>query len=397
MLASAAANYRSHVPQTKQATPPHSGAVAEVLNLDEGQLLFDPENPRLPPSVDGADDTAVLAWMLGDSSLLDLIRSIAQDGYFGGEPILVAKTWDSHPTFDGTYLVVEGNRRLAAIRLLSKPELAPRRTASVRELSAEARVRTQLVPSLVYETRQEILERLGYRHITGIKEWDSIAKARFLRQLLGKPPATRPARATKLRFLASRVGAGNRTDYVRRLLNGLALFDFADERTFWNLEGVNDETVKFSLLTTAISYERIARWIELDPDKHLVPNGFKEVNVRRLFEWMYSPTGPGRKPVVPESRALGQLAEVVGNPRAERLLIETGSLAQAALLTDVPIKAFRESLSNGLAMLQVAVREISAASVATTIEDRDLAQESLNVARSILRLVEAGLVDAVDA
>ena len=46
---------------------------------------------------------------------------------------------------------------------------------------------TQL-PVLKFKERNEILDYLGYRHITGIKQWSSLAKAKYLKELRERKP-----------------------------------------------------------------------------------------------------------------------------------------------------------------------------------------------------------------
>jgi ParB-like chromosome segregation protein Spo0J len=105
---------------------------SDIQRIDIGRLEFDAFNPRLPRTVDGRNQTAVLSWMLEDASLLELMRSIAIQDYFPGEPLLVV------PLAGDRAVVVEGNRRLAAARLLAEPRSASVRKVAVREIADEA-------------------------------------------------------------------------------------------------------------------------------------------------------------------------------------------------------------------------------------------------------------------
>ena len=144
-------------------------------------LRFDPSNPRIPTDVDPSDEQAVLDWMLQDAGLVELMGSIAVNGFFPAEPLLIT------PADTGTgYWVLEGNRRLAAVKLLLEPERAPRRKAAVAMTAAEVTDHDALrrLPCVEFASRREVLDYLGYRHITGIKEWEPAAKARYLREPL---------------------------------------------------------------------------------------------------------------------------------------------------------------------------------------------------------------------
>lgn len=93
-------------------------AAGQYLVLPLDKLHLDPENPRLPKGVRTADESAILQWMLVNGCLPGLMESIVSSEYCYAEPLLVV------PAQDG-YVVVEGNRRLAALRRLHKPEWLP--------------------------------------------------------------------------------------------------------------------------------------------------------------------------------------------------------------------------------------------------------------------------------
>ena len=141
------------------------------------QLVFDPKNPRLPKTLDKSDEQAIIGEMLRDALLIELMASIGVNGYFSGEPLLVLRR------DDGRFDVVEGNRRLAAVKLLNDPASAPYKKKAVLAASEEAEHRPSELPVIIYDDRDEILDYLGYRHITGIKAWGPLAKARYLRDL----------------------------------------------------------------------------------------------------------------------------------------------------------------------------------------------------------------------
>jgi hypothetical protein len=69
-------------------------------------LEFDPENPRLPSTIDKENEQAVLEWMLDDATIIELMRSIGENGYFEEEPLLVVKSAGR----SSGYIVVEGSK-----------------------------------------------------------------------------------------------------------------------------------------------------------------------------------------------------------------------------------------------------------------------------------------------
>ena len=86
--------------------------------IDTALLDFDPHNPRLLEDlVKKPTEAQVIKAMADMADLSELVESIASNGYIDIEPLIVQSA--------GTrYVVLEGNRRLAAIRLLQNPDLA---------------------------------------------------------------------------------------------------------------------------------------------------------------------------------------------------------------------------------------------------------------------------------
>src|SRR5437588_164823 len=103
----------------------------EFIALDV--LHFDPRNPRFPTrkSLDVSAERQVLEWMLDDATIIELMKSIGESGYFEVEPLLVI----AKPKEQGHFLVIEGNRRLAALILLNYPQRAPIKKQAVLEAS----------------------------------------------------------------------------------------------------------------------------------------------------------------------------------------------------------------------------------------------------------------------
>lgn len=339
------------------------------------RLLFDPQNPRLPRSIDRHSRSSVLEWMLTDATLIELMGSIGEQGYFPGEPILVvpSQPGKDDPATD-SFTVVEGNRRLAAVILLLDPKSAPARRSAVADVAGAAPHSPDRLPALVFERRAATLDYLGFRHVTGIKEWTPLAKARFLKELFDEHRDARP-RPKVLRELALTIGS--RSDYVARLLTTLAVFDYVVEAEFFDLVGVDEESIEFSLLSTALSYRAIAQFVGLETSRDPAVTHLKHRNLRDLVDWTFCEREGGR--IVGESRQLRELAAVVESSRALKLLRRGGSLDTAVLLTDEPSRTFRKTIRLAKDKLEIALNQIH------LIED--LAQEDVDLLSDLQRLV----------
>ena len=135
-------------------------------------LLFDPLNPRVPVSRRSSGQESIVQYMIDNENLIDVIASIGEQNFFPGEPLLVVKSSTEQDKYD----VVEGNRRLASLFVLNNLELVTSKKNAIRQLVEEAKFKPDSVPTLLFDTRDEILDYLGYKHITGIDDWDSLQK-----------------------------------------------------------------------------------------------------------------------------------------------------------------------------------------------------------------------------
>lgn len=96
-------------------------------------LHLDPRNVRLE-TPEGVPESDLIQDLFSNEKAIDLVNGIAKVGWLTHEvPIVVER--------DGKYVVVEGNRRVAALKAVQNPYLAPEYQARISKL-------TQSIPSL---------------------------------------------------------------------------------------------------------------------------------------------------------------------------------------------------------------------------------------------------------
>lgn len=308
-------------------------------------LEFDPQNPRFYRLNDASSKSAVIEEMLDDEGAQDLMRSIGEKGYFPGEPMLVARTED------GKLIVVEGNRRLAAVKLLNG-EIPPpaRRKTSISDIQNSAVVKPpEAVPCLIYENRVDILRYLGYRHITGVKAWDALSKAKYLSELRDAFYNDVADHNEQMKALARDIGS--RADYVAQLLTALTLFIKAEEKKFFGLP-IRPEDIEFSYITTALNYTNIVDWLGLESRTDTEATSVDEANLKRMFSWMFAQDQQGNT-ILGESRRIKTLAAVVASDDALKVLEEHVDLDEAFLFTNGPQKALEEALNQADSKLKI--------------------------------------------
>lgn len=317
-----------------------SAARSELLPV--ASLHFDRNNPRFPPKVAQGPLEDLMQRFVRDERLMEIIESIGNHGFFPGEPLLVV------PDGNDDYRVVEGNRRLAALKLLVRELEPPIGRTSIEEAVEAANFRPEKVPCLVFDDENEILRYLGFRHITGIKAWSALQKARYAERMYQNYKMLPEDEG--LRLLARETGS--RRDTVGQMLTALKLYDRAEEKNFFGLPIVPDQ-IEFSVLGTALSYSALTEFLGLESRSDIKVKGLEERALKDLFDWLFVIEGRS-KPIVTESRNLRKLAAVVSSDTAIKELRKSGNLDQAYELSSGPEEALAGNLRTALRRLEAA-------------------------------------------
>jgi len=320
-------------------------------NISISKLHFDSENPRLPSDMDRSNDEAVLHWMIRKGDIIDLMAAIGATDFSSAEAVLVIEK-DGSP---GEYEVVEGNRRLAAVKLLSDPGRAQIRKKTVHEIVDNAKFKPYEIPVLIYPDRTEILTYLGYRHITGVKAWGAAEKAKYLKQLFAYY-LNQGMEAEKVFHTISKATAST-PYYAKKTLTTLALADLANDEAYWQLDRLKQADVKFSVLGTALNHSQIVDFLGLESVKDYKLEDLKKERLKELFKWLFQ-RSPDGETVVKESRQLKSLAKVVSNNHALELLRKGYSLENASEFTDEADEVFQRLLLESLKKIELAQSQV---------------------------------------
>lgn len=336
-----------------------------IVNIE--YLKFDKLNPRLPKRLQGiTDDAKVIDYMVKNGNILELMKSIAETGYSEAEPLLVVLD-----NSDNKYIVVEGNRRLTAVKLLNNPKLAKVRMASIDEIVKEAVSIPEEIPVIIYSSRELILDYLGYRHITGVKDWGALEKARYLDQLY-HVHCNDENRSYIYKKLAKMIGS--KSDYVSKLHQALKLYNLANDEAYYGAD-ITEEEISFSWITTAIGYSEIANFLNITEDIAQI----NQENYKKLFLWMFD----RKKRVIGDSREISKLASIVAQDTSLKKL-ETGSTVDEAILyTSVPSEVFLEMLKNARKSLRQAKDAIEQLSEEPS-GSRDILDEITKIVKTIV-------------
>lgn len=152
------------------------------LSLRPSQVILDPENPRLPDGT--SSDREAINRLLEDGAeaLVSLARDLARTGQTNPAELPIAVK-------DGSkYLVLEGNRRFAALKLLADPALVDDEAHQKAFRRAAALGKPpKTVYTLVAGSREEadhwiVLRHTGENNGTGVKRWSASQTATHRRR-----------------------------------------------------------------------------------------------------------------------------------------------------------------------------------------------------------------------
>lgn len=313
------------------------------------KLKLDQQNPRIPKSLRDSNPSEVdlINYMLLDASLVELMLAIGQNGYFPGEQLLVVLDNE-----DGKYKVVEGNRRLSAVKLLSNPELAEVQKARIQKVLDETTERPTLIPCLIFDDEKEIHKYLGFKHITGIKEWRLLEKSRYLygirESLFSEMNLIRASRE-----IAKMIGS--RTDYVRRVLVGYEVYKQIEDAGFYKIRDLNDTTFYFNYIVDSLNKGNIRSFIGVDFELDNPIENLSHTNLSKWTHWLFEKNDQNKTRLIGNSSDLSDLNAILGNEHALKAFDEKGySLERAKELTGELDEVFRNHVISSLQSLEKA-------------------------------------------
>ena len=321
----------------------------EITSIRTSDLAFDFKNPRLVEFdlTENSTEAEIIAVLWEAMDVRELALSIAASGFFQHEPLIVASE-------EGLNIVIEGNRRLAAVKILLDATLAHELSANVPKISEADKAALKRLPCLS-STREGAWRYLGFKHVNGPAKWSSYAKSQYIADVhrnFGVP----------LEDIAQQIGDTHRT--VQRLFRGLMVIEQAERMQVFNREDRWRRHFSFSHLYTGIDYPGISTYIGLRPEaneeQEPVPHERKE-ELRQLCLWLY---GSKRQEILPvierQNPHLRQLEAVVSNVEARSALRGGSSLAAAFEMSRPSPNIFEEALVAARQNLQKARGMLSA-------------------------------------
>jgi len=264
-------------------------------------LLFDPRNPRLVGDFAG-DQGKMFRFLITDIGVDDLLRSISTSGLYDADPIIARSAGQS-----GKYFVVEGNRRLAALKLLSGERPAdedplptiPTVAPEIAKTFKEIKIQTGWNAS-------DLAAYLGYKHVTSSREWTPDAKAKFVYE-----SAKNDLSESNLRKYARSLGT--RYPTLLRWLSAYLVLKQAQELKFFDSDQAPSRGY-FGTFYTLLGGKKAQAFLGLKDDmtKPLVPED-KTENLKDFVSWTI---GSKSQPSIVNSRQQKEFEQVLGSANA---------------------------------------------------------------------------------
>jgi hypothetical protein len=334
--------------------------------VSQEKLRFDASNPRFGGEAKRTSQEEIQKHLESAPHLaLELVDSFVENGFVPYEPLVVRKDGDE-------YVVIEGNRRLAAIRFI---------LANPSKYAAAARERLQSIPVLVFQQKADASHRemigtyLGLRHLLGYRDWPPESKAIFLDEHIKS--------ARDLRRVTEAIGM-KRQDVSRYLIpyrvkraasEVLAEFGEIEDKKFWTLG-------------EALQRANIKEYIKLktDPDSFKVVS-FDKAKLRHLLEFLYGSSDEGRRGSyravttarITETRQLSKLARVLSSKKAAEKLEEGSTLEESELY----VEAREDSIQGLISDLRIILEKII--SLQPTADELTQVEEQLRGFQTALR------------
>jgi hypothetical protein len=240
------------------------------------------------------------------------VSFLESGGFWTHEALLVTK----EKLYGKTRLVViEGNRRLAALMLLHDAlngNPASRKWEEIAESGRPSRDLFTRIPYIEIGSRDEVEAFLGFRHVTGIKEWKPAEKAEYISHLIDDRGM---GYVEVMRKIGSKTQAVRQNYISYRLL--LQIEESVDEIPLENIED------RFSVMYLSLRTQGVQKYLQIDiqadPKKARTPVPRNHLNALANFAlWLFG--NDTRPPVFTDSRKVDDFGMILQSNKAVQYL-----------------------------------------------------------------------------
>lgn len=272
-------------------------------------LFLDPLNPRLGRSHTGPNVTQEeVLDLMKDWTLDELAVSFLESGYWPQEALLVV---EEKLYGQERLVVVEGNRRLAALKLLKAAFDGQPTSPKWADIVRGARQPTKLfthIPYILIDSRKDIEAFLGFRHVTGIAEWHPAEKAAYIAKLIDERGMSYEEVMRKI---------GSKTPAVRQnYISYRLLLQIEENVDDVPLEKVED---RFSVMYLTLRTSGVQKYLHIDiqADPQTAKRPVPKSRLKALGNfamWLFGDND--RPPLFTDSRQADSFGAILESPAA---------------------------------------------------------------------------------
>jgi hypothetical protein len=314
-----------------------------IRQVKTDDLYFDAGNPRLAGEDIDPDQTKLLKTLWSTFSVDEIALSIAANRFFEHEPLFAAEE-------GGKFTVIEGNRRLAAVKLLRDRSLREKIGATdLPPISAPLRQELAELPVIVCN-RQDVWRYLGFKHVNGPQAWDADSKAEYIKWVHNTLKVS-------LKDIALTIGDKHQT--VERLYRAKMVLEQAEKSKVYRKADRWKKHFSFSHLYTGLGYSGIQSFIGLKDNEGYEKDPIRKdrlANLSDLLTWMYGSKSANREPLIQSQNPDLRLLDEVLQKRDGVVALRRGLPLQVSLdIARGDERLFREAVQAVRQHLQKAI------------------------------------------
>jgi hypothetical protein len=350
---------------------------AEELSAEA--LLLDPNNYRFQDTdgfIYAADDRfheesvqrRAFQRIRQDEGLQLLKNSILRNGFVPVERIVVRPYKNS----EGKYVVIDGNRRLTAVKWILEDQQAG--------VHVDESVLASIAKLPVVVAEQDAADEafraslMGIRHVSGTKEWGGYQRAKLIVDMRDKLKLDAAEVAGRLGLSAHEVN--------RRFRAFKALQQMQEDEEY----GDYALPTMYPLFHEAVSLPIVRTWLDWHDDTNQFANSDNLVQFYDLITPFEEDSGVSREPKIQTYSQVRELRNILAKPEAKRILLD-------------PTRSFQDALTSSRQeeISRLWVSEVGAAIQSLETmgikELKTLNQEDVDLLEKLERVVQERIAD----
>ena len=308
--------------------------MTEIETIELNKIKLDYHNPRL--SEFGVSEKSrpeeILGILWNEMAVNELMYSIVSNGFWDYEPLIVMKDGDD-------YLTIEGNRRLAAVKLIHDQNGIKVPKHILEKIDDKLLKQTAKLPVIVVNSREDSWRYVGFKHVNGPAKWGSFAKAKYIAEIHNDY-------GVSIDEIAYQIGDTNKT--AQKLYQGLMVLEQATKEKVYSYDDIQAGRIYFSHLYTGLQREGIRKFLNIQDAEDESPTPIPQDRLKELgdlLEWLYGSKRNDTQPVIKSQNPdLKYLDAVLLSKEATAALYANESLSYAYELSRASDALFEENL-----------------------------------------------------